>query len=112
MNRIWKPALTVAMIVATCSISLSAFAGSIPGDDLYKSKCAACHGPDGVGNTAMGKALKLRDLDSADVQKQADDELNRIITKGKGKMPAFDGKIKKEQIGELVGYLRALDKTK
>ena len=59
----------------------------------------------------MGKALKIRDLGSADVQEQSDDELSRIIAKGKGKMPAYDGKLKKEQIKEVVGYIRAFRKT-
>jgi mono/diheme cytochrome c family protein len=58
----------------------------------------------------MGKNLKLRDLGSADVQKQSDDELAAIITKGKEKMPAYDGKLTKDQIGEVVKYIRTLKK--
>src|SRR5258706_2509401 len=33
---------------------------------VYKAKCAGCHGADGSGQTAMGKAMKLRDLGSAE----------------------------------------------
>ena len=58
----------------------------------------------------MGAALNIRDLRSEDVQKLTDVELNRIIAKGKNKMPAFDGKVKKEQIEQLVGYVRELGK--
>ncbi len=30
------------------------------GAAVYKAKCAGCHGTDGSGQTAMGKAMKLR----------------------------------------------------
>ena len=77
---------------------------------LFKTKCAACHGADGKGETPMGKANKLRDLSSADVQKQSDDELATIITAGKGKMPAYGKSLKPEQVKELVAYIRSLAK--
>jgi cytochrome c6 len=80
------------------------------GADVFKSKCAACHGATGAGDTAMGKNLKLRDLGSADVQKQSDEELANIITNGKGKMPKYDGKLTKDQITEVVKYIRTLKK--
>jgi mono/diheme cytochrome c family protein len=58
----------------------------------------------------MGKSLKIRDLGSPDVQSQSDPQLTEIVTKGKNKMPAFDGKVSKEQITELVAYVRELGK--
>lgn len=80
------------------------------GAGLFKTKCAACHGPDGKGETAMGKANKLRDLSSPEVQKQSDAELSTIIENGKGKMPAYGKSLKPEQVKDLVAYLRSLDK--
>jgi mono/diheme cytochrome c family protein len=74
----------------------------------FKAKCAMCHGADGKGETGMGKTLKLRDFGSADVQGQSDADLNGIITNGKGKMPKYDGKLTKDQIGDLVKYIRTL----
>jgi hypothetical protein len=61
---------------------------------------------DGSASTVIGKILKIPDLGSADIQKQSNDELNRIVTKGKDKMPAFDGRIKKDQVDDLVAYIR------
>ena len=52
----------------------------------------------------------MRDLGSADVQKQSDADLTGIITKGKGKMPAYDGKLSADQITDLVKYIRTLKK--
>ena len=58
----------------------------------------------------MGKANKLRDLASADVQKQTDAELTAIIESGKSKMPAYGKSLKPEQVKELVTYIRSLAK--
>jgi cytochrome c6 len=76
----------------------------------FKAKCAMCHGADGSGSTATGKALKVRDLGSADVQGQTDAELTAIITDGKNKMPAYKGKLTDDQIKGLVAYVRGLAK--
>jgi cytochrome c551 len=78
--------------------------------DVYKSKCASCHGPDGKGETAVGKNLKLKDLAAADVQKQSDADLATVIEKGKKPMPGYEGKLTKDQINDLVKYIRAWKK--
>ena len=77
---------------------------------LFKSKCAACHGADGTGNTPVGKSMKIRDFHSPDVQKQSDADLTQIITAGKGAMPSYKGKLTDAQIKQLVGYIRSLAK--
>ena len=84
--------------------------GQTLGESLYKTKCAVCHGPDGEGETAVGKANKMRDLGSPEVQKQSDDELSGIVTSGKGKMPAYGKSLKPEQIKELIAYIRSFKK--
>ena len=77
---------------------------------LYKSKCSGCHGVAGAGDSAVGKKLGVKPLNSAEVQKKSDKELQKIITDGQGKMPAFKGKIGDEQIEKLVGFIRGLSK--
>lgn len=74
----------------------------------YKTNCALCHGADGSGSTGTGKALHAQDLRSSDTQKQSDAQLADVITKGRGKMPAFGAKIKPDGIQQLVAYLRTL----
>ncbi len=92
-------------IVAGLMFSSAAFAQSAA--DLYKSKCAMCHGPDGSKeNAAMG----IKPLSGADVQKASDADLTAAITNGKGKMPAYKGKLTDDQIKELVKYVRTLKK--
>jgi cytochrome c6 len=75
----------------------------------YKAKCAMCHGPDGKGSP-MGVKMGARDFTSADVQKQTDAQLTEAIAKGKGKMPAYDGKLQDTEIKDLVAYIRGLGK--
>ena len=78
------------------------------GSVTFKGKCAACHGPDGAGQTAVGKTMKIRDLRSAGVQKQSDADLIKIIEGGKGKMPSFKGKQTTDEIRSVVKFIRTL----
>jgi cytochrome c6 len=96
--------LTALAVVLTLSLSAHA-----QGADLYKAKCAMCHGPDGTGS-AMGKKMGAHDFTSADVQKMSDGDLTDTISKGKNKMPAYADKLKPEEIKGLVAYIRTLKK--
>ncbi len=91
---------------------LPAHAENAPADgaSLFKTKCAMCHGPDGTGKTPMGQKLNIRDLRSAEVQKQSDSDLAHVIGQGKARMPAFGKKLSEDQIKVLVTYLRELGK--
>ena len=84
--------------------------GTPDGAAIYKSKCAMCHGPDGAGQTPVGKSLKVTSLGSPEVQKQSDADLIKAITNGKGKMPPFNGKLTAEEIKTVVGFVRTLKK--
>ena len=104
-----KTILRVSLAVLVLALVFSTYTFADGGSD-FKAKCAACHGATGAGDTTMGKNLKIRDLGSADVQKQSDEELTTAIGKGKGKMPAYDGKLSKDQISDLVKHIRTLKK--
>jgi cytochrome c6 len=77
---------------------------------VFKTNCTLCHGDDGSGNSPSGKALKAKDLRSDEVQKQTDAALAEVITKGRGKMPAFGSKLSPDVINSLVAYIRQLAK--
>jgi len=106
-----RMALAVTLVLALFSFCLPAVHAD-DGAALYKSKCAMCHAPDGSGNSPTGKALKVTDLRSEEVQKKTDAQLIEITTNGKAKMPAFKGKLTEPQIKELVQYIRELGKKK
>ena len=106
------PALLTAILIVVVAVSGSTPLAAQDGPTLFKTKCAMCHGADGKGETPMGKKLNIRDLGSPDVQKQTDAELTTIISKGKGKMPASEGKLTAEQIGQVLAHIRELGKKK
>jgi mono/diheme cytochrome c family protein len=105
-----KNIVRASIMVLALALVFSVYSFADAGTDTFKAKCAACHGATGAGDTTMGKNLKLKDLGSAEVQKQSDEELTTVITKGKGKMPAYDGKLTKEQVGDVVKFIRSLKK--
>ena len=104
--------LTLVVLILLVLALIPALCGAQDAAATFKAKCAMCHGPDGSGKTTMGEKFGIRDLHSADVQKQTDAQLVEIITKGKNKMPAYDGKLTKEQIDQLVAFVRDFGKKK
>jgi len=50
-------------------------------EDIYKAKCAACHGADGKG-TAAGKKMGAPEFSSPAVQKASDEDLADFIENG------------------------------
>jgi cytochrome c6 len=98
------------LVLLTAAFALRAVAQDSSAKDLFVSKCAICHGPDGSAKTTMGKNLKIRDFHSSDVQKQSDADLKAIIMNGKKKMPSFKEKLSGEQVDELVAHIRTIGK--
>ena len=92
-----------------CCLALpSAMQAQSESAKIFKTNCVQCHSANGSGDTTAGKAFHAKDLRSAEVQKQTDAELAEVITKGRGKMPAFGAKIKPDDVTKLVAYIRSL----
>jgi len=98
----------LALVISAQTNLQAATTTAADGAATFKAKCAACHGMDGSGNTGPGKSMKVRDLRSADVQKQSDDQLSKIIANGKGKMPGYSKSLGADACNELVAYVRKL----
>ena len=105
-----KTVLKAGFAILTFALVFSAWSLADGGADTFKSKCAVCHGADGAGKTTMGQKFNLRDMGSADVQKQSDADLTGIITNGKDKMPKYDGKLSADEIKGVVKFIRTLKK--
>jgi len=103
MIRVFTALLTLMTVAATATPARAQEAA-----ELYKTKCQACHGADGKGDTAAGKKLGVKDFHSPEVAKMSDQELFDITKKGKEKMPSYDKKLTDDQIKELVKYVRTL----
>src|SRR5260370_15383671 len=99
MQVVLTAALLGVGVAGACAEDAAAF---------YKSKCQACHGADGKGDTAAGKKLGAKDFHSPEVAKRSDAELFDITKNGKDKMPGYDKKLTDDQIKELIKYIRTL----
>jgi len=81
------------------------------GAELFKGKCAMCHGPEGKGFPSV------KTPDFTDPKWQAsikDSQITATIKNGKKgtAMPPFEGKLKDDEIKELVTFIRSLGAKK
>jgi cytochrome c6 len=96
--------LTLAVVMAATAATGAFAQGS--GADTYKAKCAMCHNATGAGNVAM----KVPSFKSPELIKASNADLIAATTNGKGKMPAYTGKLNDTQIKDVVAYIRTLQK--
>ena len=82
---------------------LAGAAQAADGKALFGAKCAVCHGPDGKGQTAMGKKLGVKDLT---VTRLSAADVEGIVAKGKGKMTPFAAKLSPEEIKAVTAYVK------
>ena len=80
------------------------------GDAIFQEQCVGCHGPDGRAETEMGKKVGAADLTAVAVQQLSNSQISKIVKNGKGKMPAFDGKLSDEEIDAVIMHIRQLGK--
>ncbi len=100
----------IALLRCFCSPFLISRQRSQTAKSSIDTNCAKCHGPDGTGNTAVGKAVGAKDLSSAEAKKLTDAEIYTQIDQGKGNMPPFGGTLNKAQIDSLIPIVRAFGK--
>ena len=111
MNR--KSLFIATLVLFIASVSFAAAPGAA---DTYKSKCASCHGPDGKGQTRMGRQSGVKDYTDPKVQAEfTDDKAIKIIKEGiiengKKKMDPYGEKLSDDETKALVAYIRAFKK--
>ena len=110
MKKVASCTMVFALVLLLVGL-VTATAKADTAEATYKAKCQMCHGPDGKGETPTGKAMKVKDFSSEDVQKMSDADLTATITNGKGKMPAYKT-LTPEQVKDLIAYVRSLGKKK
>lgn len=105
-----KIILPAAALIFSSGISQAADPAA--GRKLFEAKCASCHGKDAKGNAAMAKMFKAEpaalNLIDEDTLKKTDADLSDVTDKGRGKMPSYKGKLKPEEISDVLAYLRTL----
>ena len=80
------------------------------GEATYKAKCQSCHGAQGVPNPGIAKAMGVKPASDPSVKSLSEAQMITDTTNGKGKMPAFKGKLSDAEIKASVDYFRAFAK--
>ncbi|MGH9680337.1 MAG: c-type cytochrome [Candidatus Acidiferrales bacterium] len=80
------------------------------GKPLFETNCAKCHGPDGSGDTPIGKAVGAKDLRAEEAKKLTDAQIATQISQGKNNMPPFGDALDKAKISDIIAYVRTLQK--
>jgi mono/diheme cytochrome c family protein len=82
------------------------------GKRLYgATDCALCHGKDGDGKGVLAKDINMNVHDwrkSESLARFTDGELSYLVLKGKGRMPAYEGRETPEQVWQIVNYIRSM----
>lgn len=76
---------------------------SLSKNTIFQKNCAKCHGKIAEGRHFGGPSLISDKVSSAD-------DLRRIITNGKGRMPRYASKLTSEEIDILILQLMTLNK--
>jgi len=102
--------ILIALGLAAAAATAVQAADAAAGKAAYDKSCKSCHGPDGAGNPAVAKMMKvdMRDLKSPDVQAMSDADLMKVITDGKGKMKPVASA--SASAADLVAYIRTWKK--
>ena len=91
-------------------VVIGASIGYAQGADIYKTKCASCHGATGVPSAGMAKALGVKPATDPSVKSKTEAQMIAITTNGQGKMPAYKGKLSDDEIKQAVESFRAFAK--
>lgn len=104
-----KIRLILILTLAVSGLSAACFAQHV-GEAIYKSRCLNCHGDNGLANTGMGRAIKVKPVTDHDVMKLTRAEMIRIAQVGTTRMQAYKGDLTDEQIRDSVDYFRSFIK--
>jgi cytochrome c6 len=104
---------TIRSLVALAAVVLLAgavgFAQSA-GEATYKAKCQSCHGAEGTPNPGIAKAMGVKPASDPSVKSLSEAQMIAVTTDGKGKMPAYKGKLSDADIKASVDYFRTFAK--
>jgi cytochrome c6 len=114
LSLVWRLLLNRVLELLVVTLVLCGVAGaqqSATGERLFKNQCASCHSGDGSSSSEIAQRQGMRDLRAPAVQALTDEQILRVISDGRGRMPAYGKYLKPEQLTGLVGYLRELSRA-
>lgn len=100
-----KKMVVLAVVFAFVAAVVPSFAAE-DGKALYGSKCAMCHGADGVAKKMAAGAKNFND--PAFKKDHTGDSIAKIVIDGKGKMKGLGEKVNAEQAKAIADYVLSL----
>jgi len=97
------PAVPIATILA---LVVAAADGKV----LYETKCAQCHGKDGVAKPPGTGSANFND--PAFQGAWTVESIAKITAEGKSKMPGYRNKLSQDQIRAIAAHVKTLGPTK
>jgi len=98
------------LVLVALVLALVPAAFAEDGKTLYESKCALCHGKDGVAKSA---AKGSKNFNDPEFQKSATAEsIVKMLTDGKNKMPSFKEKLSAEQMKMVADHVKSFGAAK
>lgn len=102
--------IQILSVLAAVLLLSSAVCIAQSGEATYKIKCQSCHGAQGVPNPGIAKAMGVKAASDPAVKSETEADMIAITTNGKGKMPAYKGKLSDADIKGAVEYFRTFAK--
>jgi mono/diheme cytochrome c family protein len=105
-----KSLRVLAGVALLWALSPALPASAADGKAVWAHHCKACHGPDGKGDTAAGKALKVPNLTG-----MHNVPLSMIVTtikNGRGHMPKLGDQLSTEEIDAVAKYTQQVMSSK
>jgi cytochrome c oxidase cbb3-type subunit 3 len=94
------------MRLAPIASVLAAVIAASEGKTLYDTKCAQCHGKNGVAKPPGNGSKNFND--PAFQSAWSADAIAKITSEGKGKMPGYGSKLSPEQIKAVAAHVKTL----
>jgi cytochrome c553 len=104
------------LLIGAAALTMAAVSASAgEAKETWDKACAKCHGPDGKGDTKMGKKIEVKDFTDAKIQASfKDEEMIKAIKEGvkdgdKTRMKPAEG-LDDQGVKAMVAFVRGLKK--
>ncbi len=101
-----RKSVSVLMLVGLVAVIAVPAMAADEGKALYDSKCAMCHGKDGVAKPMAKGAGNFNDPKWQAANPA--EAIEKVVTSGKGKMPKYGDKLKPEEIKAVAAHVKTL----
>jgi cytochrome c6 len=94
------------IVLVVAALAAATAVAEDPGATIFKTKCQACHGPDGLANSGVGKLMKVKPVSDPEVRAMTEAQMISAVRNGAGKMQPYKDNLTDAQIRDAVEYFR------